>query len=117
MAKILNKTLEFKSVEEFIRVQIIVHLVVTGIKLSDREIKCLIMIATNKLSLSEACNKGASDGIFKSPQVVRNFIGKAIEKLNIVENNNDLLTLSGISSLLIPSERSALVLKMFIRMD
>ena len=70
--------------ESAVRFQLLTHCFLFDIPLSEADLSCLAALAINgEQELNSFCNKVHVDGIFKSPQTVRNSISKA-EKRNLV---------------------------------
>ena len=67
-----------------VQYQLLTHCFLTGISLSTADLNCLTMLALEgEQELNSFCQKVHSQGVFKSPQSVRNAIIKA-EKQKLV---------------------------------
>ena len=70
--------------ESVVKFQLLTHCFLANIPLSDAELKCLAQLAIEgEQELNIFCNRVHGEGVFKSPQTVRNVINKA-EKNNLV---------------------------------
>ena len=71
---------------EVVKFQILTHCYINRIAMSDADLNCLTLLSFNQpIELTHFCYDASSDeeGVFKSPQTVRNCINKA-EKNNLV---------------------------------
>ena len=71
---------------DIVKFQILTHCYVNHITMSDSDLNCLTLLSFNQpIELTHFCYDASSEeeGIFKSPQTVRNCINKA-EKNNLV---------------------------------
>ena len=71
---------------EVVKFQILTHCYINRIVMSDADLNCLTLLSFNQpIELTHFCYDASSDeeGVFKSPQTVRNCINKA-EKNNLV---------------------------------
>ena len=71
---------------DVVKFQILTHCYINKIAMSDSDLNCLTLLSFNQpIELTHFCYDASSEeeGIFKSPQTVRNCINKA-EKNNLV---------------------------------
>lgn len=76
---------------EVVKFQILTHCYINRIAMSDADLNCLTLLSFNQpIELTHFCYDASSDeeGVFKSPQTVRNCINKA-EKNNLVVKDQD----------------------------
>ena len=66
------------TLDQVVQYQLLTHCFLSNITLSAADLKCLTMLALDKeQELNSFCNKVYQQGVFKSPQSVRNAIIKA----------------------------------------
>jgi hypothetical protein len=76
---------------EVVKFQILTHCYINRIAMSDADLNCLTLLSFNQpIELTHFCYDASSDeeGVFKSPQTVRNCINKA-EKNNLVVKDSE----------------------------
>jgi len=82
-AKVVSKRIMMNR-REIIRYQLITYCFINNIKISESELSCLALLGDyGKYELADFCSSAVTEGIFKTPQTVRNFLTKA-EKTRII---------------------------------
>lgn len=77
------------SLSSVVKYQILTYCYLNDISVTNSDLDCLTLLAIEgETELTEFCNLGYDNDIFKSPQSVRNAITKA-EKKNLVLKNGD----------------------------
>lgn len=72
---------------EVVRYQVITHCYIHNIHMTESEIDCFSILAlSGKVEMSEFCNNVVKKKIFKTPQTVRNCVGKFIS-LNLIKKS------------------------------
>ena len=70
-----------------VKYQLLTHCYLEGINVSNADLDCLTMLAFNEeIELTEFCNYVSDEGVFKTPQSVRNAIIK-FERKGMIEKN------------------------------
>ena len=70
-----------------VKYQLLTHCYLEGINVSNADLDCLTMLAFNEeIELTEFCNYASDEGVFKTPQSVRNAIIK-FERKGMIEKN------------------------------
>ena len=90
----VNKTGEM-TLLEIVKYQIITYCYFKEIAISDAAALCLAHLAIyGEVELSTFCKGMADKGIFATPQVVRNLIGKSEENLVIKEGKKKIISIN-----------------------
>ena len=67
--------------------QLLTHCYLEKINVSNADLDCLTMLAFNgEIELTEFCNNASDEGVFKTPQSVRNAVIK-FERKGMIEKN------------------------------
>jgi hypothetical protein len=75
------------SKNDIVKYQLLTHCYLERINVSNADLDCLTMLAFNdEIELTEFCNYASDEGIFKTPQSVRNAIIK-FERKGMIEKN------------------------------
>lgn len=75
------------SKDDIVKYQLLTHCYLERINVSNADLNCLTMLAfNNEIELTEFCNYASDEGIFKTPQSVRNAIIK-FERKGMIEKN------------------------------
>jgi len=70
-----------------VKYQLLTHCYLEGINVSNADLNCLTMLAFNEeIELTEFCNYASDEGVFKTPQSVRNAVIK-FERKGMIEKN------------------------------
>lgn len=70
-----------------VKYQLLTHCYLEGINVSNADLDCLTMLAFNEeIELTEFCNYASDEGVFKTPQSVRNAVIK-FERKGMIEKN------------------------------
>ena len=70
-----------------VKYQLLTHCYLEGINVSNADLDCLTMLAFNEeIELTEFCNYVSDEGVFKTPQSVRNAVIK-FERKGMIEKN------------------------------
>jgi hypothetical protein len=70
-----------------VKYQILTYCYLNGVSVSESDLDCLTYLAFNPdIDLTDFCNNVSDEGIFKTPQSVRNAVTKA-EKKDLVTKN------------------------------
>lgn len=70
---------------DIIKYQLITQCFINQTQLSDSELDCLTLLgAYGECELADFCNSAVDEGIFKTPQTVRNFLTKAEKKGKLI---------------------------------
>ena len=70
-----------------VKYQLLTHCYLEGINVSNADLDCLTMLAFNEeIELTEFCNYASYEGVFKTPQSVRNAVIK-FERKGMIEKN------------------------------
>lgn len=70
-----------------VKYQLLTHCYLEKINVSNADLDCLTMLAFNEeIELTEFCNYASDEGVFKTPQSVRNAIIK-FERKGMIEKN------------------------------
>ena len=72
---------------DIVKYQLLTHCYLEKINVSNADLDCLTMLAFNEeVELTEFCNNASDEGIFKTPQSVRNAVIK-FERKGMIEKN------------------------------
>jgi hypothetical protein len=72
---------------DIVKYQLLTHCYLERITVSNADLDCLTMLAFNgEIELTEFCNYASDEGIFKTPQSVRNAVIK-FERKGMIEKN------------------------------
>ena len=72
---------------DIVKYQLLTHCYLERINVSNADLDCLTMLAFNgEIELTEFCNYVSDEGIFKTPQSVRNAVIK-FERKGMIEKN------------------------------
>lgn len=75
------------SKQDIVKYQLITYCYLEKINVSNADLDCLTMLAFNdEMELTEFCNYASDEGIFKTPQSVRNAVIK-FERKGMIEKN------------------------------
>lgn len=73
--------------KDIIKYQLLTHCYLERINVSNADLDCLTMLAFNgEIELTEFCNYASDEGVFKTPQSVRNAVIK-FERKGMIEKN------------------------------
>ena len=73
--------------QDIVKYQLLTHCYLEKINVSNADLDCLTMLAFNEeVELTEFCNNASDEGIFKTPQSVRNAVIK-FERKGMIEKN------------------------------
>ena len=73
---------------DIIKFQLMTHFFITHTQISPSELECLTLLgAYGECNLSDFCNSAVEEDIFKVPQTVRNFIGRAEKNRFIIKRD------------------------------
>ena len=73
--------------QDIVKYQLLTHCYLERITVSNADLDCLTMLAFNEeVELTEFCNNASDEGIFKTPQSVRNAVIK-FERKGMIEKN------------------------------
>ncbi len=72
---------------DIVKYQLLTHCYLEKINVSNADLDCLTMLAFNgEIELTEFCNYASDEGVFKTPQSVRNAVIK-FERKGMIEKN------------------------------
>ena len=73
--------------QDIVKYQLLTYCYLEKINVSNADLDCLTMLAFNEeVELTEFCNNASDEGIFKTPQSVRNAVIK-FERKGMIEKN------------------------------
>jgi len=80
---------------DIVKYQLLTHCYLERITVSNADLDCLTMLAFNgEIELTEFCNYASDEGIFKTPQSVRNAVIKFERKGMIEKNGKEMIKLA-----------------------
>lgn len=72
---------------DIVKYRLLTHCYLEKINVSNADLDCLTMLAFNgEIELTEFCNNASDEGVFKTPQSVRNAVIK-FERKGMIEKN------------------------------